>query len=112
MAERQLPAPFQDLESYLDWSLHTPRARRVKRESSTMVEITAFYGAMLPRMEEILSYLDRFPPEYIPADVLALFYLTLSLAEVAPAVEMYGEPTVEGLDTSRLAQGGAYSDAL
>jgi hypothetical protein len=112
MAERQLPVPFQDLESYLAWSLPTARARRAKRESSTMGEITAFYGAILPRMEEILPYLDRFPLENIPGDVQALLYLTFSLAEVAPAVEMYGEPAVEGLDTSRLAQSGVYSDAV
>jgi hypothetical protein len=112
MAERQLPEQFLDLAPYIGWSLPTARARRVKRESSTMLEITAFYGAMLPRMEEILPYLDRFPLENIPADVQALVYLTFSLAEVAPAVEMYGEPGVEGLDTSRLAQSGVYSDAV
>jgi hypothetical protein len=112
MAERQLPAPFQDLESYLGWSLPTARARRVKRESSAMGEITAFYDAILPRMEEILAYLDRLPLENISADVQALLHLTFSLAEVAPAVEMYGEPAVEGLDTSRLAQSGVYSEAV
>jgi hypothetical protein len=112
MAERQLPVQFQDLESYRGWSLPTARARRVKRESSTMGEITAFYDAMLPRMEEILLYLDRFPLANNPADVQALLYLTFSLAEVAPAVEMYGEPAVEGLDTSRLSQSGVYSDAV
>lgn len=102
MAERLLPEPFQDLAPYLAWSLPTARERSAKRQASTMDEITAFYHAMLPRMDEILSYLAQFPPEHIPADVQRLFLLTLSLATVAPAVEMYGEPTVEGLDVSRL----------
>jgi len=66
-----------------------------------MQDIRAFYGAMLPRMEEILSHLDRFSPEDVPEDFQRLLFLTLSLAEVAPAVEWYGQPSIEGLDVSR-----------
>lgn len=101
MSERQLPRPFQELEPYLGWSLPTGRERRAKRESTAMEEIEAFYGAMLPMMEEILSYLDRFPPENVPEDVERLLFIVLSLAEVAPAVEWYGTPSIEGLDVSR-----------
>ena len=102
MAERQLPQPFHDLEPYLEWSLPTERERSAKRQGSTMAAITAFYEAMLARMEEILPYLAQFPPEYIPRDVQRLFFLTLSLAEVAPAVENFGQPSVvEGYDISR-----------
>jgi hypothetical protein len=112
MAERRLPEPFRDLEAYIGWSLGSSRARRVMRESSTMGEITAFYNAILPRMEDILSYLNRYPLENNPAEVQALLHLTFSLAEVAPAVEMYGEPTVEGLETARLAESGVYPEAV
>jgi|SRR5262244_2368675 len=108
MAERHLPEPFHDLEPYLAWSVPTERERSAKRQFSTMGEIRTFYEAMLPRMEEILSYLDQFSPEHIPEDVQRLFYLTVSLAKVAPAVEMYGEPAVEGLDVSRLAHVDIY----
>lgn len=101
MTERQLPEPFHDLEPYLGWSLPTARERRAKREASPMREITTFYEALLPRMEEILSHLDRFSPEDAPGDVQRLLLLTLSLAEVAPAVEWYGSPRIEGLDVSR-----------
>jgi hypothetical protein len=102
MAERQLPQPFQDLEPYLEWSLPTERERSAKRQSSTMAEINTFYDAMLARMEEILPYLAQFPLENIPGDVQRLFFLTLSLAEVAPAVENFGQPSVaEGYDISR-----------
>ena len=97
-----LPEPFQDLEPYLAWAEPTDRERSVKRQTSAMAEINAFYHAMLPRMEEILSCLEEYPLERAPADVRRLFLLTLSLAKIAPAVEMYGEPNAEGLDTLRL----------
>ena len=102
MKERQLPEPFQDLAPYLAWSLPTERERSAKRQSSTMAEITAFYQALLPRMDEVLSHLAQFSPENIPEDVQRLFYLALALAEVAPAVENYGQPSVvEGYDIAR-----------
>lgn len=102
MDEHQLPEPFQDLAPYLAWSLPTECERSVKRQASTMEEITAFYQAMLPRMEEILPYLAQFPQENVPVDVRRLFYLALALAEVAPAVENFGQPSVvEGYDVAR-----------
>ncbi|MGH7965792.1 MAG: hypothetical protein ACRERD_28915 [Candidatus Binatia bacterium] len=108
MAERRLPEPFQDLEPYLAWALATERERSAKRRTSTMAEIKPFYEAMMARMEEILPYLAQFSPEDGPQDVQRLLYLTFSLAEVAPAVEMYGEPTVEGLDAARLTPVNIY----
>jgi hypothetical protein len=105
MAERQLPQPFHDLEPYLEWSLPTERERSAKRQASTMAEITAFYQAMLPRMDVILSYLAQYPLEHVPQDVQRLFYLALALAEVAPAVENFGQPrVVEGYDVARFIQ--------
>lgn len=94
MSERPLPEPFADLAPYLAWSLAMERERSAKRQSSTMADITAFYQALFPRMEETLSYLAQFPPDHIPADVQRLSFLTLSLAEIAPAVENYGQPSV------------------
>jgi hypothetical protein len=108
MAEHQLPEPFADLAPYLDWSLPTDRERSVKRQSSTMAEINAFYHAIVPRMDAILSYLAQYPPEQVSANAQKLFFLTLSLAKIAPAVEMYGEPTAEGLDALRLVNVDIY----
>lgn len=106
MAERQLPEAFQDLAPYLAWALPTERERSAKRQASTMTEIRAFYDAMLARMEEVLSYLSQFPTENVPADVQRLFYLTLSLAEIAPAVENFGQPSViDGYEAARFMPG-------
>ncbi len=102
MVERQLPEQFQDLEPFLAWSLATERERSAKRQASTMAEIQTFYDAMLARMEDLFPFLAQFSPKDVPADVQRLFYLTLSLAEVAPAVENFGQPSVvNGLDIAR-----------
>jgi hypothetical protein len=102
MPESLFPAAFQDLEKWGAWSLATEQERSDKRQASTMPEIKAFYDAMLPRAEEILTYVEQFPLEQMPADAQRLFYLTLSLAEVAPAVELFGQiSVVDGYDIKR-----------
>lgn len=103
MAETRLPAQFRDLERWMAWSLATEQERSDKRQASTMTEIQAFYAAMLARMEEVLQYLEQFALDALPEDATRLFYLTLSLAEVAPAVEQFGQPSVvDGYDVKRL----------
>lgn len=102
MSNSLLPAQFRDLEQWMAWSLATEQERNRKRLASTMSDIKAFYGAMLARMAEVLPYLDQFPVEALPEDATRLFYLTLSLAEVAPAVEQFGQPgVVDGYDAKR-----------
>ena len=103
MSERLLPEPFHDLEPFAPaWTLATERERSGKRLSSTMEEIQAFYNALLPRMEAVIDYLNQFPLEAMPADARQLMYLTLSLAEVAPAVELFKQPSVtDGYDAAR-----------
>ena len=106
MAERLLPEEFEDLTEHLAWALATERERSTKRQASTMDEISTFFQAMLPRMEAILPYLDQFALDNVPDDVQRLFYLTLSVAEVAPAVENFGQPSViEGYDVARFVPG-------
>ncbi len=102
MPESFLPAAFHDLEKWNAWSLATEQERSDKRQASTMTEIKAFYDTILARMEEVLQYVEQFPLEKMPADAQRLFYLTLSLAEVAPAVELFGQPSViDGYDIKR-----------
>jgi len=102
MSESALPAAFRDLEQWMAWSLATEQERSDKRQASSMEEIKAFYDAILARTEEILSYLEQFPLAQMPMDARRLFYLTLSLAEVAPAVELFGQPSViDGYDINK-----------
>jgi hypothetical protein len=102
MPERQLPEPFADLEPYIAWSLATEKERQRKRVSSTMAEIQAFYDTILPRMDAIINYLGQFPLNALPADAQRLLHLTFSLAEIAPAVELFKQPSVaDGYDATR-----------
>ena len=81
-------------------------ARRDRRIASSMENIEAFYEAMLPRMDAVLDHLAATPMDALDAQSEALMNLALSLAEVAPAVEQFMEPTVSyGYDVTRFAQG-------
>lgn len=102
MPEARLPEQFRDLEQWMAWSLETEGERSDQRQASAMADITAFYEAMLARMDDVLPYLEQFSLDELPDDAKRLFYLTLSLAEVAPAVEQFGQPSVvDGYDIKR-----------
>jgi hypothetical protein len=90
--EKFLPAAFQDLAAFLGWALAKEQERMQKRLASTMEEIVAFYDAMLARMEAIIEYLQQFPPDRLSLEGQTLFHLSLSLIEVANAVELYKQP--------------------
>ena len=103
MPEVSLPEAFHDLEQWSAWALETEKERSDKRQASTIEELKAFYDAMFARTDEALSYVDQFPLDNLPPDAQRLFLLTLSLAEVAPAVEQFGQPqVVDGYDIERI----------
>lgn len=95
MTEQTL-SQFKDLEPFVQsWSLATEDQRRAKRKSSTTAELKQFYDAMLPRLEEILDLSDKYPKGEMPPEVERYFFMALSLAEVAPHIELYkGNPNV------------------
>lgn len=101
--EERLPAGFQDFEPFVGkWALATERERNRTRLSSSMAEIQELYDALLPRMEEIIGYLNQFPLDNLPAAAKPLFHLSLSLAEIAPAVELFKQPeVVDGFPADR-----------
>ena len=89
MADAALPEAFEDLVPWLDWALDSERARTAKKMAASMEELRALYDAMMPRMEEIIAYLDGVPSDDRPAPAHRLYLLTLSLVEVANLVEIY-----------------------
>ena len=102
MREPQLPTQFKELEAFLDWALATERERSAKRHRSSMIEIRIFYDAIVPRLDEILKLLAGHRAYEAPTEVQRLFLLALSLAEIAPAVENFGQvDVVDGYDYSR-----------
>lgn len=99
-----LPDEFSQLGPFVqDWAHASKTERQNKRFYSSMEELQTFYDAILPRIDEILAYLNRFTLEQMPQDARRLFYLSLSLAEVAPAVELFKQPRVpDGFDVTRI----------
>jgi hypothetical protein len=90
-----LPGGFEALEPFLaDWALADAVARMAKRQASAIEEIRRFYAAMLPLGAAALDYLSQFELGALPPQGERLLKLMLSLAEVAPAVEWYGDPKV------------------
>ena len=79
MSSNLLPKEFKDLEAFVsEWALVTESERVKKRYSSTMEEIKLFYDAMLPQLETILEYLNRFSLDELPEAEKRLLYLTYS----------------------------------
>ena len=90
MAKALLPEGFEDLAPYADWALEPERARTAKKVESSMEELRAFYDAMMPRLEEIIAYLDGVADgDDRPEPAYRLYLMSLSLVEIANLVEIY-----------------------
>ena len=110
MKQGLLPPGFAELEPFVDWALAAESERLQQRLAASMEEIQAFYSAMLERIEEALEYLNGFPLDQMPEPEQRLLHMTLSLAEVWVAVELYKQPDHPfGLDMRRFVPGEANS---
>jgi hypothetical protein len=102
MGDRLLPPDFSDLEPLLrDWCFDGEPERYAKRLASTMDEIQEFYDAVMPRAEEAIRYLEKFPLDELPEDASRLLKLLYSLIVMSFPVEIWHQPRIP--DT-RLAQ--------
>ncbi|MDE8652003.1 hypothetical protein [Novosphingobium album (ex Liu et al. 2023)] len=90
MPEPTLPEGFAELAPCLDWALPTADQRQARRLAATSAELSAFYEAVLPRLEDILAAVDAFPLGALPETHQPLYSLALAMAEVAPHIELYG----------------------
>ncbi len=85
-----LPEQFSQLESLAEsWALPTELQRSERRWVAGPDDYQLFYEAMLPLLDEILNYLDRYRPGAIPGAALPLYHLALAFAEAAPHNELY-----------------------
>ncbi|SEK00708.1 hypothetical protein SAMN05518849_1264 [Sphingobium sp. AP50] len=99
-----LPKQFDELQVHAGWCLATETERNIRRHACTIEELRAFADAVLPRVPQIVAYLDRQPLDAMPDVDKPLFHMLLSLAEIAPAVESYHQPAViDGYDSRRFA---------
>jgi hypothetical protein len=92
MSSNLLPAEFGDLACYAsEWSLLSEQARHRKRNATDLNVVTSFYRTVIPRMDAIIEFLDRFPPgdlDSLPTEVRNLYALALAVMEVSHPVDM------------------------
>lgn len=74
---------FSELSPFLaEWGLPHSAERVARRAGGSMKEIRSFHEAMLPRLEEVINYLNNFAVADIPTDDMALAYATLAMCEI------------------------------
>lgn len=89
-----LPTEFSDLEPYADWALATEPERYAKRLASTMPEMQQFYDAAFTRLEDAITYCDKFDLDDLPDDARSLMHLMQSLVMVSFPIEVWKQPRV------------------
>jgi len=82
-----LPEQFADLEPYVGWGLPTEPQRLELRDQKSDEELKAFYEAMLPRLHQVVAYLNQFPLDQMPAEATLLFRMAKALMEISCTVE-------------------------
>ena len=99
----RLPDGFAELERWVeDWVLPDSRARAAKRQATAFVDIRAFYDALLPHAPRALATLAECRLGHLTEAEETLLKLMLSLAEIGPAVEWYGQAEViDGFPAAR-----------
>ena len=65
-----------------------------------MIEIQAFYDAGMPRLREIMAYLDQFEFRDLPREELHLLHLAYSLIMASLPVEVWSQPRVVDAGTA------------
>jgi len=92
MTQYQLPSQFADLQPLSEWTQPDQKKHKKKRLDSSIEELQLLYNTMLPRMEEIGSYLDEFPLNELPDPERNLIHLGAAFMEAAIAVELFDAP--------------------
>lgn len=92
MSANTLPTDFNDLEAYAEWSLEHRQDRFKKRLNSPMEKITAFYNAMVPRIDGAVKYLNSKPLAALDESEKRLLAMCLSLIEVSRCIERWDAP--------------------
>jgi len=94
----ELPREFAALAEWDSWCLATETERNARRVKCSFEDISAFAIALEPHVDAICAFIDARQAEgKLDTPTLNLYYLLLSLAEVAPAIESY-DPEVEVVD--------------
>lgn len=90
----KLPDKFSDLEPYAKWASPTVEGRLALRLQNTYEDMEEFYNAMLPRIEDVLQYLNEFDMDKLPEKEETLFHLALSFTNAIQCVEYFKDTRV------------------
>ena len=89
MPSRKLPEAFADLQPFVaEWALANERERFLKLHAVTIAQLRGFYDAMLPRLEQVLQYLNEWKIAELPEDARTLYDLAVTFAETAHPVDL------------------------
>jgi hypothetical protein len=78
-----------------EWGLDTAAKRLAKRAGSSIEEIRAFHEAIVPRLQELIDFLNTFPVEEIPAEYRALGFTVLAALETDDPLHIWRRPNLK-----------------
>jgi hypothetical protein len=91
MSRTSLPPGFAELEPLVaEWSLGTQKSRAEKRIDTEMARLKAFHGALRPRIEDIIGYMNTLPndPGALAPDAKRLYHLAQMFMEAAAPIDL------------------------
>jgi hypothetical protein len=96
-----LPTQFAELTGFLRYALPTTKERLRARVNSSMADLQAFYDAVSPHMEAIMTYMKGFPADEkeLAQPELNLMRLGKAFMCIAVAVELFHAPDEHGVLT-------------
>jgi len=81
---------FSELNGFVAaWGLEHWEDRAAKRARTPHSELCEFHQAMVPRLEEIIAFLNQWRLEDIPAEHKPLSWAALAVCEVDASVEVW-----------------------
>lgn len=94
-----LPPAFVALEPLVGlWAVANEEERAKKRTASSMEDLRSLHAAVMPRFDEIVAWLNRFPndPEALPRAEKNLFLLAQMAMEAAGPIDLeWRTPDIE-----------------
>ena len=90
---------FDDLAPWIaEWGLPDAHARLQLRAGKSLAELQAFHAAVVPRLEAIIAFLNRFALDAIPPEHEPLAWTALAVCEVDDAVNVWRAPVLAHAD--------------
>ena len=84
-----LPEKFSKLTPWVaEWALANEQARYLRLHAVTFEELRAFYDAMLPEMESIMTFLKTQPVQGMQPNSQNLYHLAMTFAETAHPLDL------------------------